>query len=303
MKKDIKHLGISGGGTKIRGLYAAAKQVIKEYGYVPDYYSGISAGSILGVPLALRLYDEIEEITSNMTLKTFFSQSPVNKKNKISIWAALRALGGLIGITKNNSLGHMGNLYKIYKKVVTEERFNEYKSSSIYFPVYVGYVDGITGARFYVNLKDLNYEDHVKAVVASSSIPVFTKPVEIFNKVGFDGGVRDHIGTSWMLDEFNITKSISIYSRPDDLTGYLDTKWKPKNVFDVLMRSMDIMLMEISKSDERIEDEICQRKNIPQKKIFLPKIMDGFYDVTPAKLKLLYDAGAKSAIEEMEKPW
>ncbi|NJO89613.1 MAG: patatin-like phospholipase family protein [Chloroflexia bacterium] len=303
MAESIKHLGISGGGTKIHGLYAAAKVVLLEHGYKPNYYSGISAGAILGVPLALGLYDEIEAVTSTLTLKSFFSESPMNKKNKISAWAAFKAVLGVIGLTKNNSLGHMGALYDTYRKVVTEERFMQYKSDPNTFPVYVGYVDAVDGARHYPNVKEMEYEDHIKAVVASSSIPCFTKPVHIDDQIGVDGGVRDHIGTGWMLDNFDITRTLSIYSRPDVYDNFLDTNWKDTNVFEVLMRTMDIQTLEISKTDERIEDEICKRKRISQKKIFLPKIMNGFYDVSPEKIEMLYQAGIANAREVMSKPW
>jgi predicted acylesterase/phospholipase RssA len=303
MADSIKHLGLSGGGTKIHGLFAAAKEVMKNHGYYPDYYTGISAGAILAIPLALRLYDEIEAITSTLTLKTFFSKSPVNKKNKISIWAVLRATLGALGITKTNSLGEMGNLEPLLRKVITPERFKEYQESKETFISYVGYIDAKTAGRRYVNLKEVDYETAIKSIIASSSIPVFTEPVHIGGDIGIDGGVRDHIGTGWILDQIKIDKTISIYSRPESLEGYLDPIWKDKNFLGILMRTMDILLMEVSKSDEKIEDEICSNKKIGQKKIFLPKIMDGFYDVAPEKMELLYQAGIRNAREVMNQPW
>ncbi len=41
----MKHLGISGGGIKISGLFGAAEAIIAEKQYQPDITSGISAGA------------------------------------------------------------------------------------------------------------------------------------------------------------------------------------------------------------------------------------------------------------------
>ena len=82
MAESIKHLGISGGGTKITGLFGAAREVIENHDYYPQYYTGISAGAILAIPLALGLYDDVDSITKGMTLKTFFQNHRLIKKEK-----------------------------------------------------------------------------------------------------------------------------------------------------------------------------------------------------------------------------
>ena len=197
----------------------------------------------------------------------------------------------------------MGNLRKLLKEVITPERFREYQEREDTFIAFVGYVDETSGKRVYVNLKSVPYHEAIESIMASSSIPVFTKPVNVYGDVAVDGGVRDHIGTPWILDTYKITRTISIYSRPEKLDSFLDPSWKPKNVFDILMRTMDILMLEVSKTDERIEDEICKRKKIKQKKIFLPKIMQGFYDIDPFRLKMLYKEGKLRAKMEMLKPW
>ncbi len=50
---------ISGGSTKIAALAGASVYTLRDYGYKPDYISGISAGGILSVPLALGMYNII----------------------------------------------------------------------------------------------------------------------------------------------------------------------------------------------------------------------------------------------------
>ncbi|NNE78026.1 MAG: patatin-like phospholipase family protein, partial [Pricia sp.] len=63
----MRHLGISGGGTKIAGLFGVAESIIYDRGYMPEVISGISAGAILALPLALGKREEIKTQVLNIT--------------------------------------------------------------------------------------------------------------------------------------------------------------------------------------------------------------------------------------------
>ena len=75
----MKHMGISGGGTKIAGLFGIAESIIYDRGYIPDVISGISAGAILALPLALGKRQEIKDQVLNLEMDDFFSTSPIKK--------------------------------------------------------------------------------------------------------------------------------------------------------------------------------------------------------------------------------
>lgn len=285
----MKHLGISGGGTKIGGLFGAAESLL-EKGYQPDIISGISAGAILAVPLALGKLDQIREIVLNLELDTFFNKKPVNKKGKITLGAIWNI------ITGKPYLGRQDNVRKVLSQVVSKMDFVEYQLGD--YPVcIVGAIDFLTGKREYINLKDtkLSYEDFLHYVNASGSIPVFTAAEEIGGKYLYDGGVRDHIGTPWMLQNFEIKETVSIYSRPQDFN--ISDNSKPKNALDVLQKTIDIMNVEISKNDEAQEDTICKNKHIKQTKLFLPRIMQSVYDVDKGRLRANYLKGKEIAQE------
>jgi hypothetical protein len=66
-------------------------------------------------------------------------------------------------------------------------------------------------------------------------------------------------------------------------------------VLSILERYVDITNTEISKNDERIEQEICMRRGIPYRAIYLPRIMKSVYDVDPGRLKAMYEAGREAA--------
>ncbi|HEY9007122.1 MAG TPA: patatin-like phospholipase family protein [Ohtaekwangia sp.] len=293
-----KHLGISGGGTKIAGLFGAAEVLLKEKGYKPDVISGISAGAILAVPLALGKFDKVKELVLNLTLDTFFSQKPVKENGSFTLGSIWRA------ITGKPYLGRQGNLEKMVQSVVSESEFLDYQNDPGKAVCIVGAVDFITGGRKYINLKDkaVSYAEFPRLVNASSSIPIFTNGIQ--TSIGgdlvylFDGGVRDHIATAFVLGESEFKdqfdESVSIFSRPEDFK-VLSEEFDDKNVISILSRYVDITNVEISKNDEFQIDDICQRKGIRSTKLFLPRVMKSTYDTDHGRLKEIYDKGAQEA--------
>ncbi|MCI0751031.1 MAG: patatin-like phospholipase family protein, partial [Flammeovirgaceae bacterium] len=227
----MKHLGISGGGTKISGLFGAAEVLLKEKGFKPDVISGISAGAILSVPLALGKFEEVKDIVLNLTLDTFFSKKPVRSNGSFHPMAIVRAIFG------KPYLGKQGNLEKTIRKVVSEEEFNRYKNDPTLPACIVGAVDFITGHRYYFNLKNVSYKEYPRMVNASSSIPIFTSgiqlPIDGKPAYLYDGGVRDHIASHYVLAESEFkdrfTESVSIFSRPEDYKA-LSEEFDDKNV-------------------------------------------------------------------------
>jgi predicted acylesterase/phospholipase RssA len=287
----MKHLGISGGGTKIGGLFGVIETLYKK-GFHPDVISGISAGAILSVPVAMGKFEEIRDLVLNITLDDFFSKKPVKDNGSLTLGAIWRA------INSKPYLGKQENLEKKILSVISENDFKEYKKKNKYAVCIIGAVDFITGARKYINLKDVDYESFIKLVNASSSLPVFTNGIKIkvenIDTYLFDGGVRDHIATAWVLSESQfqdkITESVSVFSRPEDYK-VLPSDFKDKNIIKVLERYVYITNVEISKNDEYMLDKICNAKNIRNTKLFLPRIMKSTYDTNRERLLLMYKAG------------
>lgn len=255
----MKGLSISGASTKIAFSAGAAIYLLKEKGYKPNFITGVSAGGILAVPLALALYDEIERQVKNFTLKDIFDISPTNKF--CSAWRIL---------TGKESIGRQENLKKTISKIVSEEMFYDYKRNPDTARCFLGSVEYKTGKREYFDIKNLyDYNDFLEVVIASSSIPVFVESRKINGGYWYDGGVRDHIGSHWLMERNDMNQHVSIYSRPENF-DMTDANWKPKNIYRVLERTIDIMNAEISKNDEILEDTLASRFNIDNKKIFTP---------------------------------
>ncbi len=302
----MKHLGISGGGTKIGGLFGAAEVILKEKNYQPDIISGVSSGAILSVPLAMGKFDELRKLVLDFDLKTFFSTSPVKSNGKIRVANAILSI-----VSGRPYLGKQLNLEKALAALVPVQEFEEYKRDDKYPICIVGSVDFYTGCRVFVNLKEMSHQYFLRFVNASASIPIFTEGIKVTDTFHdftgkkfddevllYDGGVRDHISTPKIIgsDKYSITESTSIYSRPEDYKKVLAGKFIPKNLMKILSRYTDISNVEVSKNDEFMENKIMKEKGIKKHKtIFLPSIMQDVYDVDKGRLKQMYEAGKLQA--------
>lgn len=294
----MNHLGISGGGTKIAGLFGATEVLMKEKGYKPDVISGISAGAILSVPLALGKFDQIKELVLKAKLSDFFSKPPVKQDGSFKLGAILRAISG------KPYLGMQGNLEKTLAKVVSKQEFEAYKKDPNAPSCVVGTVNFKDAGRWYFDLKNDPLIDHamfLKLVNASASLPIFTNGIEVkYDNQWlylYDGGVRDHCPTAYMLERHpdykdKISQTISIYSRPDQPEP---EPFSDKNLITVLSSFVNITNIEVSKTDQWQELRLAKDKNIPIMQVFMPQIMRKVYDTDPSRLYELYQKARAEA--------
>jgi|GEM_PF-380619 len=315
--KGLKHLGISGGGTKIAGLYGAAETIIFSKGYRPDIISGISAGAILAVPLAMamkkpELRAKIRKMVLNPTMKQIFDIPPTNQKGKLRIFNAILRL-----VCGKSSFGSQANLKKTLGALITEELFHEYVSDEDFPICIVGTVDFYTGKNFYFNLKEQTYSNFLELVNASASLPIFTtgyafdgvlkdfegKSSTNSKALLFDGGVRDHSPTQRILKstmfKSKIAETGTIFSRPKLLKDILNpNNFKAGKIMSILSRYVEITNAEVSKNDEQNEQRLIQAsggKIFDHGIVYLDRVMDEVYEVDAQKAHSLYYASIRTA--------
>ena len=129
---------------------------------------------------------------------------------------------------------------------------------------------------------------------ASASIPVFVNPVEYKDYLLMDGGVRNHILTEWILDNYDISETISIFARPEDFKKPT-TKKDVKGTFKILERTIEVMQFEISKSDEQLAKLKCSEKNVEYKSIYVENILNNVYEESKEKQIELFFNGVAEA--------
>lgn len=270
----MKLLSLSGGATKFVGILSCGQGAI-DSGFKPTHIAGVSAGAIAALPLALGIYETAKEKGLNLSLKDMFTKLPVNNKGNFSLGSICRLVLG------KTSLG-VQDITPMLKKFIPEYLFAKYKNEDYPICLFTA-VDYTSGSRTIFNAKECSYNECIQAIRASSNIPILAQPIEINGTKYFDGGVRDHNPGSCILSKIEgFTEVVSVYSRPQNNEEY-NSEWD-SNFLGVLSRTLDIMQIEISKTDEQLEKQICREKNIALKQLFLEPVMKSLFDMDKTRL-------------------
>ncbi len=154
----------------------------------------------------------------------------------------------------------------------------------------------------FTNLKKCSYDEFLLNMKSTSSIPGFVEPVSINDDYYFDGGVRDHIGSHWLFENFKISQNISIYSRPEDAI-VKEPSWHAKNALTSITRAFEIMFIEISKNDESLADNLAEKQGALNTKIFMPHILsagNGMYEFNKNIIREWYNIGCKATSDTLD---
>lgn len=296
--QGCKVISLCGGATRFSGILGAAVEAVR-LGYKPDIILGVSAGAIGALPLALGLFNEIQEEGDNLTPSKFFvkGKHPVGKKGKPMVAGLFRVLCGAI------SLGEQ-DVRPLLRKIITEELWQKYLSGN-YADVIVFSVEGEEGSIQHYHLKKCKTrEEAFEKICASSRIspivqPMYTKNVNGVVKGQIDGGFRVHNPAGYFLRKYarlNVTDLVSVYSRPENFV-VIDKEWD-KNIFNVTARVIEIATIEVSKGNEREETFEMFKRRGNHTKIFLPPILKETY-ATGSQLKELRLVAEKEAKKSM----
>jgi predicted patatin/cPLA2 family phospholipase len=236
--KKVRALVISGGGAKGAWAGGLVQQMMEERGYDWDMYFGSSTGSLLITLIPLHEMDRLKEAYTSVSNDSIFTVNPFNKKGKIRVLNAVcRAIRG------KTSLGESGGLDKLVREMFTEKDFELVKKAGrLVVPCASNYTtNGIT----YAPNTEVDYEEYIRFTVASTSVPLAMDFVKIGGRCYLDGGVIVHVPIQKAIDEGADEVDVVVL-RPEAL----DTEpWKANNMFDVLMRTIDIMQEQISQTN------------------------------------------------------
>ncbi len=255
----MKGLAISGGSTKISFLSSVATELMKRNDY--EVITGISAGSIIALLIAIKDYDILENAIMNTTEDDFFEVKPTKDNGKISLKAVFRVISG------KQSLGKY-SLDKLLKKYYTPEQHERMKNSGKI--VKIGAVNLNLVRIEYCDITKVDYETAIKWVVASSSIPIATETVKIGEYYYIDGGSLEHVGGIAALEAGSKSLDV-IFSRPEkiELTES-DVEWTPKSVLGVMLRTITVMSRNTTIENESEIKLACFQKNIPLNIYYTP---------------------------------
>ncbi len=204
-KKYQTGLVLSGGGT--RGFaHLGALKAFKEHDIKPDIIAGVSAGSIVGA-----LYADGED--AEKALKALSTK---------------RLLGFLEFIFPRRGLVKMTGLEKTLSSTLKAKKIEDLEIPLIIFAV------NINTAK----LEKFDKGDLVKAVIASSSIPVVFPPVKMGDHYYLDGGIINNFPADVIRDECE--KVIGINVNPiGEFENINSLKSIAERTFHISMRNQE----------------------------------------------------------------
>lgn len=212
------HLGVALSGGGARGFaHGGVLKAMTEHGLKPDVIAGVSAGAVAAVLLAGGIEpSEIHKLFSGCKFSNLTS-------------LAVREGGGLF------SLAPFGAFVK--KAVAPYERLED-----LPVPVKIGVTDIGTGQPVCIDSGDI-----AQVVMASCSIPILFRPVEINGHHYVDGGVTRNM-PAWLLrDCCDQVVGINVSPHEED-----ESDFKP-TITEVALRTYNLL----AKSNIRLDEPLC----------------------------------------------
>lgn len=214
---------LSGGGAKGAFQVGAEKYAREVKGYHWDIIAGVSVGALNGTMLAMEKYDRLWQIWNTISNSQVYTGG-------LNLWSAIKLLFGAKSFYGNEPL------YRLLKKELEVEKIGA--------DLRIGAVSLTSGAYVEFNKTSPHL---VKAVLASTVMPVIWSPVEVSEEYHYmvDGGVRNISPVGDVLD-----------AAPDEIViincgaeAIDPMAGPPKTVVDIGMRTLDILLNELFVSD------------------------------------------------------
>lgn len=282
-----RSLVISGGGSK--GAFAGGLiQKLYENGYRWDNFYGSSTGALLNTLTPVYDFETLKKVYTNINNKDIFNKPPFSQKGKINYFRALWRT-----VTGKKSIGEANNLLKLIKKTYTVNTHHEILSNNK--TVCICVTDYTNGKIEYVYNSNHLYENFVLYTLASASVPIATNLVKINGNEYLDGAVMEHVPLQKAIDD-GADEIDVVVLRPN--YSEVESFWKSKNIFNVILRSVQLMMKEISESDVIIGKlKNTLNNNVKINIFYVPQDLEGNSLVfDPTIMKKWWDSGYNSEI-------
>ena len=216
-------LVLSGGGAKGAFQCGAEKYAREVKGYKWDIIAGVSVGALNGCMLAMEKYDRLFEVWNTITDDQVYTGG-------FNIWSTIRLLFGAKSFYGNDPL----------KRTLQKEL----ELDKIKADLRIGAVSLVTGE--YVDFR-ADSPALVDAILASTVMPIIWTPVDVspLYQSMVDGGVRNISPIGDVLEaEPDEVVIINCSPEPSDLLPH-----PPENIVKIGLRTLDILLNELFRSD------------------------------------------------------
>ncbi len=214
---------LSGGGAKGAFQAAVEKYAREEKGYTWDIIAGVSVGALNGAMLAMEKYQRLWQVWNSISDDQVYTGG-------FNLWSVIKLAFGAKSFYGNKPLWDLLQ--------------SELEPNLVKADLRVGSVSLVSGEYIAFTKTD---PDLAKAVLASTVMPVIWTPVDISEayRSMVDGGVRNITPIGDVLDA-EPDEIVIVNCGPEE-QNVLDHS--PSDVVEIGLRTMDIVLNEVFRSD------------------------------------------------------
>ncbi|MCH7785359.1 MAG: patatin-like phospholipase family protein [Bacteroidetes bacterium] len=266
----MRGLVISGGGSKGAFAGGVAQYLIEELKYDYGLFVGTSTGSLLLTHLALDKVKKIKKVFTSVNQSSIFSNCPfVIKKER---FGSMQISVNHFNVFKNflrgkKTFGESQNLRKLIAKIITEQEFQDLKSSIIDVVVTVSNLS--LNKVEYKSINDFNYNDFCDWIWISCNYTPFMSLVKKGGCEYADGGFGNMVPIeeaikrgATIVDVIILETEVVYYNRMPS-----------KNVFSLITNMHAFMANRIEKQNIRIGKFTAAHKDVIINLYYTPTVL------------------------------
>ena len=297
----MKALVVSGGGSKGAFGGGVAQYLIEEEKKEYDLLIGTSTGSLLVPFISIKKMDKLKEAYTTVTQKDIFYINPFKVKNKngsLKVGINFKNVIWNVLFRRKKSFGDAKNLKKLIHKFLNEKDFRTIKSSGR--EVICTTTNMTLGVSEYKSSAEYGYGDFCDWMFASSTVPPFMGVVEKDGYEYADGAILEHAAIQEAINRGATEIDIIILRKEE-------TELPPeiiRNAFHYIFRTIDLMMLEIGKSDVQIGKLKAKDKDIKLNFYYTPrKLTNNSLIFDKEKMLKWWDEGYESAKRKFSKTY
>ena len=284
----MKALVVSGGGAY--GAYAGGivEYLIKDLGRDYDILLGTSTGSLLTPLLATGSVDQVKRGYLSVEQEDIFTRSPFkvngDKRGKFKFFNILFSI-----IFGKRSLGDTRALEVTLRKFMSQQDYQRIVDTGKMVGCCVSNLS--YGRKEYKFTSNWGYDNYIKWMHASSSVPPFMSVIEHDGNYYVDGGVTEHTPMQKAID-LGASEIDAIVLRKAERSYY---KSNVKNLFNVIQQALTMMMEEISYDDVEKAQLQAMDKDVTINAYYRPGLHGGSLVFSPEVMRKNWTLGYKNA--------
>jgi predicted patatin/cPLA2 family phospholipase len=293
---------VSGGGSKGAFGGGVAQYLIEKEKKEYDLLIGTSTGSLLVPLIATKQMELLKEGYTTVKQEDIFNINPFKVKNttngSLKVGINFKNVLWNVLFRGKKSFGEAKNLKKLIKRFLNEKDYRTIKNSGK--EVICTTTNMTLGISEYKSSCDYGYKDFCDWMFASTTVPPFMSVVKKDGYEYADGAILEHAAIQEAINRGSTEIDVIILRKEEsELPPELI-----RNAFHYIFRTMDLMMLEIGKSDTQIGKLKAKDKDVKLNFYYTPrKLTNNSLIFDKEKMIRWWEEGYESAKKQFYKTY